>query len=230
MKKYLLALLLLAGCGGNNSASSLINSLAVSTYPLKSAYQNRVINGVTLENYTAAVGIYCSGTATVAITKPAAATFEGVVGFSTIESDIATLPNCTPSMLGINTTTYFDTNYTPLGFTVPGTTYGGVAAQTPLPTTVSVGASGVYTTLNLFTDSTKTVSAGTMALSYQVLPDNSTTAFVKLIATTSSPTSGVIATQTSTYTIGASGVLTPVTVDVLQNTATGLFHSLFTKI
>ena len=228
--KYLL-LLLLAGCGGNNSAISLINSLAVSTYPLRAAYLARVTNGVTLENYTAQVGTNCSGTATVVITKPVGAPFEGnATALSITETDIATLPTCTPSVLGLNTTTYFDSNYTPLGFTVPGTTYGVMAAATALPVTVTTGASGVYGTLNLFTDSTKIVSAGTMVLSYAVTNKDSSNDYVKLIATTSTAGSGVVGVQTSTYTIGYNSVLTPVSVATSAVTATGTLNTLFTKI
>jgi hypothetical protein len=228
MKKLALVVLtLLAGCG--NSLNDAIDSLAVSTFPLRSAFNNRMIAGYS-ENYTAQVGTNCSGTMQNVANPPVAATFETVTGFSTSELSTVTLTNCTPTIIGISNTNFMDSNYTLIGYSVPASIYGTVVTLTPLPISVNVGDSGTYVTMNLWTDATKTVSSGKMTISYLVSQNSKTVANITITTNTVNPANVLIATQVSKYTLSNSGTITPVSTIIDQTTATGTTHIVFNKV
>lgn len=232
MKKLIVSCALvasLAGCG-NNSITDVLDSIAVAEYPLASAYSARVANGSS-DNYTANISGICSGTAVISHSIPAAATFKGVIGFSVLESIVITLPTCTPSLTGINTTSYMDSNYTPLGYSVPSSIYGEVVNQTPFPATVRVGDSGVYATLNTWTDASKATVVGIATISYAVTKKDKTVANLTITTVTKNAANAVISTEIDVYTLDVNGTIVSVSVVIDGLNAVGAtVHADFHKV
>jgi hypothetical protein len=108
-----------------------------------------------------------------------------------------------------------DTNYVTLGFNSIGVNYGVYLTPPVYPTSVSVGATGVVGTENLYTNSTKAVSNGTITGSYVVTADTATTAIVNVIAKIYNSSATLTATEQDFYRIDAAGTLTPLSVDIL---------------
>ena len=126
---------LLAACGGGGGDAGVAPT--VTNFPLLAGYKVLTAAGAT-NNYT--VTGSCSGTATIADSAAVAAAFEGINGYSTTSNATINVPNCTPASNSSTSTSYYDTNYTPLGSSTPGSEYAKVVAAPPsLPASVKVG-------------------------------------------------------------------------------------------
>lgn len=193
----------LSSCGGGGGGS-----LSTLSFPLKSAYSTLVANGYT-KNYT--VSGACSGTAseTVAPAKPGAI-FEGTPGFSADSTVTISLTNCTQATTTATLKSYYDTNYTPLGFNIVDGEYGVYLTPAVIPVSVVVGDSGIIGTITTYTDSTKTTRTGREDVSYVVGPDATNTAMVNLIFKIYNPAGVQSSTEQDRYRVTIDGVITVV--------------------
>ncbi|MDP2255445.1 MAG: hypothetical protein Q8K05_05195 [Polaromonas sp.] len=197
----------LSACGGGSSGS-----ISTPSFPLKSAYSTLVANGYT-KTYT--VSGTCSGTASemVAPAKPGAI-FEGTPGFSADSTVTISLTNCTQATTTATLTSYYDTNYTPLGFNVVGGDYGVYLTPAVIPVSAVVGDSGIIGTVTTYTNSTKTTPTGREDVSYAVGPDAVNTAIVNLTFKIYDPAGVLGSTEQDRYRITTDGVITPVSKTV----------------
>jgi hypothetical protein len=209
----------LSGCGGGGSTAPAGPVTSTLTFPLLSAYQTLTANGFT-KNFT--ISGNCSGTGTdTEAPASTATTFEGTSALSAGSAITWTYSNCTPASNAVTSTTYYDSNYMPLGGS--GDSYGVFLTPVSLPTSVTVGSTGTIGTETLYTDNTKTTGAGRSDFSYVIEADTSTTAIVNLIQKEYNTANSLIITGQSRYRITATGALTPVSIDFQAGT-----HELWT--
>jgi hypothetical protein len=219
------AISLLAGCGGGGGDSGGATT-TVSSFPLQAGYRARIAGGST-DNFT--VSGTCTGAATFTNGAATAATFEGVSGFAAAQTGTVSFTNCTPATNAVSGTGYYDGSYTPLGSSIPNVEYTKyLTAPPPIPTSVKVGDTAVYATLNTYTDSTKSVTTGQRILSYVVEVDTANTAIVNLISKGYNASNQLLFTQQSRYRIAADGTLSAVSIDV-QYSTTSTTHLVYTK-
>ena len=210
-----IAIALLSGCGGGGGGTGTATGPITSTlsFPLKSAQSALVASGFN-KNFT----ISGTSSGSASLTRSAAAggaTFEGVSGrLSAVSTVTLTFTNCTPASSAGSITGYWDTNYTPLGSNVVSGDYSVYLTPPTIPTSVTVGNTGIAGTLTSYTNSTKTVSAGHTDLSYVTEPDTASTAIVNLIGKTYNASNVLTSTSQDRYRIAATGALTLVSSDI----------------
>ena len=126
--------------------------------------------------------------------------------------------NCMPASNAQSSTDYWDSNYVDLGFNTglssADANYGVFLTAPSIPTSVTVGGTGIVGTETLYTDSTKATGYGTAALSYVIEADTSTTAIVNLISKVYNTGSTLLWTEQKRYRITSAGALTPVSADI----------------
>lgn len=206
-----------SGCGGGGGGGSpAVSNHAVSTldFPLISGVKALIANGL---SRTFAVTGTCTGIGTkTSAPATTGAVFENVSGFSSVSTLTATLSApCTS--IAQTTTSYVDTNYIPLGFNSIGVNYGVYLTAPTYPTTVKVGMTGTIGIENLYTNSTKAVSNGSVASSYVVTSesaDTASTATINIIAKIYDASSNLTATEQDFYRISSTGALTPLYIDL----------------
>ena len=218
------ATLYLSGCGGGGGDSG--TTIAVTSFPLQAGYKARISAGAA-DNFS--ISGTCTGTANFTTGAATTATFEGVAGYAAPQTVTINLTNCTPASNAVTGTSYYDSNYTPLGSTIPGVEYAKFLTQPPaIPTSVKVGDTAVYATLNTYTDSTKTTSTGQRILSYVIESDTSVSAIANLISKQYNLASQLLFTQQTKYRLTADGSLTIISIDI-QYSTTSTNHLLYTK-
>lgn len=190
----------LSACGGGGGSS-----ISTPSFPLKSAYSALVASGYT-KNY--AVSGTCNGTAseTVAPARPGAV-FEGVPGFSADSTVTLRLTDCTQATATL--TSYYDANYTPLGFTIAGGEYGVYLTPAIIPVSAVVGASGVVGTVTTYTDSSKTTRSGREDVTYSIGPGSANATVANLTFKIYNAAGVLGSTEQDRYSITPEGVLTP---------------------
>jgi hypothetical protein len=218
--------LIVIGCGGGGGTSTATGGTASATFPFQSALKTRITSGAT-DNFT--VSGTCTGTATLVTGSASAGTFEGVSGLSAGQTFTTNFNNCTPATSATTTTNYYDSSYSPLGAITLNTEYTKYQAlPQPIPTAVKVGDTAVLATLDVFTDSTKTVKTGQRIVSYFVEQDSTTSVFVTGIAKSYNTSNQLLSTQQTKYRLSDAGVLTTVSIDV-QFSTTSSNRLLYTK-
>lgn len=225
------ALLAVAGCGGGGGSSSANSSentasttASTASFPLRGAYQTLVSQS---EINSFSISGTCTGSATETRSAATAATFEGAAGVSTTTTLTGTYSNCTPASFASTSISYYDTNYKPVGSENLGTDYA-VYSTNDLPTSVKVGDTAQFATVDVYSSSTKQVRNGTRVLSYTVEADSSSTAIVNLIAKGYNAYNQLLYTQQSRYRINSSGQLSIVSRDI-QYSTTSTSHMVLTK-
>jgi hypothetical protein len=123
-------------------------------------------------------------------------------------------------------TSYYDTNYIPLGFNSVGV-YGVYLTAPVFPASVIVGNTGIIGTVTLYTDSTKTTGNGREDLSYVIEPDTASTAIVNVISKLYNATPALIATEQNRFSIATTGALVPISTDI-QYANISTLHLVFT--
>lgn len=222
---------LFAGCGGGGGDSGGTVSTAVasaSSFPLEAGYSAR-LNAGSNDNFT--ISGTCAGTAQITNGVTTASTFEGVAGFSAVQTSTVNFTNCTPSQSTASGTSYYDANYTPIGTSVVALEYAKFAvAPTMLPASVKVGDAADYATLTTYTDSTKTTTTGRRVLSYVIEADTATTVIVNFTTKTYDTTNlQPLLTQQTRYRVAANGTETLLSIDV-QYGVTSTAHLVYTKV
>ena len=215
-----------AACGGGGGSAAPSGPVtSTSSFPVKSTFTSLVANGY---SKTFTISGDCSGTGSkTAAAATTSATFEGVAGFSAVGT--LTTSSATPCAASSATsfTSYYDTNYLPLGFNSVGVNYGVYLTPPVIPTSVMVGNTGIIGTVTLYTDSTKTVGNGRMDVSYVIEPDTASTAIVNLIGKVYNATPALIATEQGRYRIATTGALVPISTDI-QYATISTRHLIFT--
>jgi hypothetical protein len=125
-------------------------------------------------------------------------------------------PPCTS--LAQTSTNYVDSNYLALGFNSVGVNYGVYLTPPIYPTSVSVGSTGVVGTAQIYTNSAKNFSNGAMVISYVVTADTATTAILNVISKIYDKYQILTLTEQDFYRIDANGKLTPLSVDIFNET------------
>lgn len=204
----------LAACGGGGGGDTVTGPIASTlSFPMLSGYKAIVASGLS-KSFT--VSGTCSGSGTKS-SSPAAttATFEGVAGLSATSTLTMSLTGtgCSPSVAQ-SSTAYFDTNYIPRGFNSVGVNYGVYLIPLVIPTSVSVGGTGILGSETLYTDSTKTTGNGRIDQSYVIEADTANTAVVNLIAKIYNASGTLTATEQDRYRITSTGTLTPTSIDI----------------
>ncbi|HAL36986.1 MAG TPA: hypothetical protein DCP03_02240 [Polaromonas sp.] len=114
--------------------------------------------------------------------------------------------------------TYYDTDYTPLGFSSSGV-YSVYLPPPSIPTSIMVGDTGTIGTATNFTGSSSTgTREGQTVVSYVVEPDTASTAIVNLIFKTFDTSGNLKSTEQDRYKISSTGALAPVSKDTLTAT------------
>jgi hypothetical protein len=222
----------LGGClGGNGGSSSSATNTATATtvtstlsFPLLKALQTNAVNGST-QTFTISGG--CTATGKV-VSAPATTltTFEGVGAISNVGTVTWTMTVCTPSTLADTTTYYSDANYIPIGYddTAGGGDYAVYLTTPTVPTSVKVGDTGTIGTRTLYSSSAKTISTGTVVLSYIVEADTASTAIINLIAVKKNSSNVVTSTIQSRTRINSAGGSTLLSDDVQQANGSTLHY------
>lgn len=228
----LLTGVILTGCGGGSGggAAAPVGPVASTlTFPLLQGYKAIVASGLT-KTFTVSGSCTGNGNRTSAPAATPAAFEANPAALSSAVTLTATLANppgiagCPPT-LAQTSTSYFDSNYIPLGFNSPGVNYGVYATAPTIPAAAVVGGTGVIGTETLYTDITKVTGNGRIDVSYVVEADTATTAIVNLIAKIYTAAGTLSATEQDRYRIAATGALVPVSADILYSTGT---HLVFT--
>ena len=224
--------LALSACGGGGGGTPSVATptgpiASTNSFPLQSGYKALTAAGSS-NNF--AISGTCTGTATLSDSAPVAATFEGVVGVSVTATVTLAFTNCTPATAASTSVGYYDSNYLPLGTSTPGSGYEKLAVPaTGIATSVKVGDTAIFATLNTYTSSTKTTPTGQRVVSYVIEPDTATTAIANVISKSYNTSNQLLFTQQSRYRMGSTGALSLVSVD-LQYSTTSTTHLVFTKI
>jgi len=215
----------LAACGGGGGGSSSGGGstapvASTNTFPLSSGFTSLVATGQTVRFNSSGT---CNGTFS-SISAPAnvSTTFEAQPALSASRVISFSFTNCTPSSSVDTQTNYYSTNYLPKGFSNLGGNYGVYAGTPNIPVTVRVGDVGVIGSTNLYTNSSKTTSAGRIDESYIVEPDTATTAIVNVITKIYNISNVLTSTEQDRYRIEANGALTAVSYDILYSSGTHL--------
>jgi hypothetical protein len=221
-----LSAVLVVACGGGGSDAGAPTA-TTTAFPLLAGYKAFTAAGGT-NNYM--VTGSCNGSATATDSVAVASTFEGVDGYATTSTKTLNLTNCTPATSTTSGTTYYDSNYTPLGSSAPSGDYTKVVTlPPPLPSSVKVGDAGVLANFTAYTDSTKTMVTGSSIFSYVIEADTASTAIVNVINRDYDTANNLLLTQQARYRIASDGKLTSITID-LQFSTTSTLHILLTKV
>jgi len=210
------------GCGGGASPETATSTME---FPLSSGYRLRVIAGHT-DSFN--ISGTCSGSATITTAASSTSTFEGVPGYTSAQTVIINLLNCTPASSAVTGSNYYNANYAPIGYSIPGAEYGVYTGTPTIPTVVKVGDTGELARQTTYTSSTKTVITGSRILSYVVESDTVNTAIVNLITKSFDTNGALLYTGQSRYRISADGTLFMVSLDA-QYSTTSNAHLIYTK-
>lgn len=148
------------------------------------------------------------------------ALFEGALrNFSTSTTTLR-FSNCTPSSAAGVGRDFYDSNFRPLGFSIlsgspSNNAFYGVYAGTPnFPVSLTAGSSGSIGTVNLFTNSSKTTSAGRRVVTYTSSAETSTTLLLNLNTQVFDANSNLTYAERNTYRINTAGVATLLAVEI----------------
>ncbi len=200
----------LASCGGGGGSGGGSSTPAATTadYALSRAYTNYVNEGQSI-NFS--VSGNCSGTGTLTIGIPALTAFLAASAYGSTET--LTLNTNACSLTSNTRTLYYNSTPAQIGFSIQNGEFGVAQAPIALPGQVAVGDSGTLGTFNVWTDSTQTVSAGTLVFTYSVMADTSTSAIVQVTKDSYNTSMVLTQSQIEDYRITSSGTLTLVSIN-----------------
>jgi hypothetical protein len=203
----------LTACGGGGGGGGASGPVAsTNTFDIRAGHARLTANGFST---TLVVSGTCSGT--FSLTSGPATTntvFEGAAALSRSSVASLTVSNCTPASNVGTTTSYFDSNYAPLGYAIVGGDYGVWTSTPSLPNSARVGDVAVVGTVNKYTNSTKSTSAGTQENSYVIEADTATTAIANLISKQYNAAHTLTSTEQDRYRVAADGSLTLISIDI----------------
>ena len=205
-----------AGSQSNPTGSSGL------TFNLQQAFVGAIQSGQSLKLNVSGT---CLGTYVTNTTTPTPATFESIVGYSTTTTATRTLSNCTPAVSQDTELVYYNAAYMPTGDVDSGLSlYGKYTPVPTIPTSASVGASGTLSTVQFWTDASKATAAGSVTVSYSLLPDTTTTAIARLTMAFYNPVSVLQYTITKNYRLDNSGALQVIGMSVAYAGGATLYY------
>lgn len=194
------AILTACGGGGDDAPTPTTSD---TTYNLDAALKSITASGQTV-NFEITASNGCVGSGVYGV-SPAnrSTTFEGRSALEATSVLNISYTNCTPATFSQTTTTYYDSNYLPLGSI--GNYYTVYTLN--VPTSVKVGDVGVIGNGVRYTDSTKTVRNGSVQLSYIVEPESASTAFITVATKVYNASNTLETTQLTKYRINTANSL-----------------------
>ena len=187
----------------------------VATVPAQSAVMNweKAANSQIFSAYTT-TGCYGSLSSTKTNGTSQTALFEGTYHPYFTTTTTISYGNCTPATTTGVEQSFTDNNYIPYGYSITSgspanNAYYGLYASTPnIPVSLTAGASGTIGTVNRYTNSTKSVSAGRAEVTYTSTAETSTTLLLNLVSTVYDASNALTYTEIDTYRVTTSGVAT----------------------
>ena len=204
--------LALTACGGGGGGGASGPVTSTNTFDIRAGHARLTASGFSA---TFAVSGTCSGT--FSLTSGPATTntvFEGAAALSRSSVGSLNVSNCNPASNVGTTTSYFDSNYVPLGYSIVGGNYAVWTSPPSLPAAARVGDVAVAGTVNKYTNSTKSTSAGTEENSYVIEADTATTAIANLISKNYNAAHTLTSTEQDRYRVAADGSLTLISIDI----------------
>jgi hypothetical protein len=210
----------LAGCGGGGDSSPSAGPapapVQIISYPLFAAYKNRVNTGSN-ENFS--ISGTCTGSANVITAPTSAANFEGVAGFGSSQTIRLTYTNCSPASAAITGTSYYDSNYGPLGSVIPNTEYARYQAlPQPIPLSIKAGDTAILATQDVYTDSSKTTRTGQRTVSFVAEAETVNSIFFTRIVRAVNTANQLLFTEQTKYRLTDSGALSILSIDIQYST------------
>lgn len=218
----------LTGCGGGGSGSTSGTATSgpvtsTETFQLRTAWINYLSESRSIPfTVTGTVsGTTVGGSGTVTFGTILSTTFEGQSALSkSVTATYVINVNGTSLPLGGTSTSYFTSNYAPLGFS--GSEYQVVTA-TSIPTTAKVNDTGTLYVTDIYTSSSKTSKSGTSTSTFVLEPDTATTALLKVIDVEKNTSNNIISTEISTFRITPAGALTRLTSTLVEGSSSVAF-------
>jgi hypothetical protein len=148
------------------------------------------------------------------------AQFEGALRNYSTSTTTIRFSNCTPSSTTGTGQDFYDSNFAPLGYTVlsgspSNNAFYGVYSGTPnIPLSLTAGASGSIGTELLYTNSSKTTSAGRRVVTYTSAAETSLSLLLNITSQVYDTNSNLTYTERNTYRITTAGVATLLALEV----------------
>ena len=203
--------LALAACGGGGSDTPTPTTGATTTFPIAAAMASYARDTRTVPFTLTGTGT--SGGQTIAVTGSGniaatiiAGTFEGAPAQVRTLTTTGTLTaQGTSSTVSDRTVAFYDANYQALGSST-ASSYCVHSGITGLPASAKVGDTGTWYSATCYTNSTKSVRTGAVAVSYAIESLTATSVILK-VTLKFTPQIGTVTTQEIPYTITAAGAV-----------------------
>lgn len=206
--------ILISACGGGNSPSTSMQPNA--NYDLQAGMAEMVTDGlnanVGLSGMVTVDGVSTAFTGSGTFKRPpsVSATFNGTAALSqttTIAGSIAAAGQTSPYSTSV--TDYYASSDSAFLGEVSTSEYDVAQAPISFPTMVMAGSSGTLGTLSRYTDSTMSVSLGTVQVSYSVMApaDPGSSIGVAVTTKTYDTQNTLIETDVTSYTMTTSNVI-----------------------
>jgi hypothetical protein len=111
-------------------------------------------------------------------------------------------------------TTYYDSNYSPLGYRVSDGDYAVAAAPYVMPAEVIAGSNGAIGNFDVWTNHTQMTDAGKETDTHLASAENATTVLIDLIADVYNSSSTLIETDQITYQFVSEGAFTLFNINI----------------
>ena len=209
---------LLASCGGGSTWTPATPTTPTVTstlsFPLASAWR---VASEFASSRSYSISGSCMGQASFSNGDAAPATFEAASAVSVSSSEMFSFMNCLPSGITSSGTSYFDSNFSPLGSLNANGEYGVYTSPSIVPSLVKVGEAGSLGTKTLYSDSSKSVITGRDETTFVVEPETATTAIVDFISKNFDSSGSLQVTTYNRYRISEAGDLIPVSSDIVSS-------------
>lgn len=214
--------LLLGACGGGSTSTttaSTTTTSAVLTVPLQTASANLVNDGfnasVSISGWYGNTTTAATGNATISLQKAVGATLGSTSVLSNVQGILGTLdlPGGSTVSLSSQTTLYENTSTYATVALADSAEYVVFPTYT-LPSTVQAGDTGQLGTATAYTDTTLATQSGTIALSYSVEADTTSTLLVSFLYTYYDVNGVNTGSQQLTYQVDDSGDISFVSLQV----------------
>lgn len=213
--------LVLAGCGGGSSSTtaSTTTTSTVLTVPLQTASANLVNDGfnasVSISGWYGNTSTAASGNATVSLQKAVATTLGSTSVLANVQGILGTLDVAGGGTVSLSSqTTLYESTSTYATLALADSSEYVVFPTYTLPSTVQAGDTGQLGTATAYTDSTLATRSGTIALSYAVEADTTSTLLVSFLYTYYDVNGVNTGSQQLTYQVDDSGDIAFVSLQV----------------
>lgn len=197
-------LFLLVGCGGGGGSSNSRSD----TFPVKQAFRDLNKDGST-SNFTVTGtinGVSVTGSGSYISSAAVAGTFEGSSAFvvsNTLSGSIT--GNGNTLQLNYSSSSYFDTNYNPIGFEDDESYSTSTIEEWPV--TVKAGDSGDLGIQTNYTDDSKSIMTGTIESSYAVTAGSLGSVTIKITKLEYNDIHVEVGSEIETYSLSSTGEL-----------------------